>query len=136
MECKAFLAPLECHSIYFCKQIVRGEKKFVKCDKVCYLSVPQYKGLGIAQFLEQAQQYPLVLDFLPDKEEWDKLPRQWLISLIYTLVGKPFADWALARMQARNDKVIEKQKLAIEMDPEILAAFNASTYVSSKFPYR
>ena len=52
VECKAFLAPLECHSIYFCKQIVRGEKKFVKCDKVCYLSVPQYKGLGIAQFLE------------------------------------------------------------------------------------
>ena len=133
VDCSAFLAPLECHSIYFCKQLVRGEKKFVKCENARYLSVPQYKGLGIAQFLEYAEQSPGVLDYLPDRQEWDKLPRQWLISLIYPLVGKPFADWALERMRARNDRVIEKQQLAIEMDPEILAAFHASSYVSSKY---
>lgn len=52
VECHAFLAPYECHTIYFLKSLIRGEKKFIHCDKVRYLSVPQYKGLGIAQFLE------------------------------------------------------------------------------------
>ena len=35
-------------------------------------------------------------------------------------------------MQERTEKIIEKQKLAIEMDPEIYAAFMASTQISSK----
>ena len=56
-----------------------------------------------------------------------------MISVLYTLVGKPFADWAFQRMEWRNEKVVEKQQLAIEMDPDILRAFHASTFVSSKY---
>ena len=37
----------ECVTIYFLKDLVRGQKKFLHCDRVKYLSVPQYKGLGI-----------------------------------------------------------------------------------------
>jgi len=81
--------------------------------------------------LDKAQEYPSVQDYLPDRQEWDKLPRQWLISVLYTLVGKPFADWAFQRMEWRNEKVVEKQQLAIEMDPDILRAFHASTFVST-----
>ena len=108
VDVKAFLPNYEVTSIYWLKSLIRGEKKFVKADKIRYLSVPQYKGLGIAQFLEQAQKYPEVLNYLPDQDEWIKLPRQWLISVIYTLVGKTFADWASQLMDVRNEKVIEK----------------------------
>ena len=57
--------------------------------------MPQYKGLGIREFLEKAKEYPDTDVYLPDARDHDKLPRQWLISLLYTLVGRPFADWAL-----------------------------------------
>ena len=70
---------------------------------------------------------------MPEKADRYKLPRQWLISLLYTLIGKPFADWSLELMQARNSKIIEKRNLGIEMDPEIAEAFAQSTFVSSKF---
>ena len=36
-------------------------------------------------------------------------------------------------MEERNQKIMEKQQLAIEMDPDIYAAFMASTQISSKY---
>ena len=115
------------------KAIVDGSKKFIHQDKVRHLSVPQYEGLGIKQMLVEAQKYAIMEDYLPDEQDWKKIPRQWLINLIYTLVGKPFSDWAQECMKARNEKLLNEQKLAIAMDPEILRCFNESTYISSKF---
>ena len=62
-----------------------------------------------------------------------KLPRQWVINVTYTLVGKPFADWVAAKMAARNEQLVAKRDLGIEMDPEIFRAFHASKHVSSKY---
>ena len=132
VECHAYLAPLDCHTIYFLKQIINGQRKFLHCDKVQYLSVPQYEGLGVKQFLSEAAKYPQVAAYLPDQDDWRKLPRQWIINLIYTLAGKPFADWVLEHTEARNRKVVSEKKMAIDMDPEIMRAFQASTHVSSK----
>ena len=87
------------------------------------MSVPQYEGLGIKEFLQQAAKYPEVARFLPEPDEHKKLPRQWVINLVYTLVGKPFADWVLEHIEARNSKLVQQRKMAINMDPEILRAF-------------
>ena len=133
MDCHAYLAPYECHTIYFLKAIIQGTKKFVGCDNVRYLSLPQYEGLGIREILEQAIGFGVVNDYLPDPEEFRKLPRQWLINVTYTLVGQPFADWAKAIIEARNQKLVDEQKLAIDMDPQILQFFTQSTAVSSKY---
>ena len=54
-------------------------------------------------------EYPATAVYLPDAKDHDKLPRQWLISLLYTLIGRPFADWALEAMEERNQKIMEKQ---------------------------
>ena len=56
-------------------------------------------------------------------DEYRRLPRQWVINLVYTLAGKPFADWVLEHIQARNAKVVADKQLAITMDPEIMRAF-------------
>ena len=66
------------------------------------------------------------------KKEIDKLPRQYLANVIYTLVGKPFDAWVEARIEARNQKIKEKGQMQIELDPEIAAIFHASTAVSGK----
>ena len=123
MECHAYLAPYENHTIYFLKALIQGAKKFIHNDSIRYLSLPQYDGLGIREILTQAQENDACADYLPDPEEFRKLPRQWLINLTYTIVGQPFAQWAQAIIQARNKKLVEEQKLAIDIDPEILRCF-------------
>ena len=52
VECHAYLAPFECHTIYFLKSIVSGSKRFINNDKIKHLSLPQYEGLSIKDILE------------------------------------------------------------------------------------
>jgi hypothetical protein len=41
-----------------------------------------------------ARMYPEVMKCLPSEEiEIDKLPRQYIGNIIYTVVGQPFDDW-------------------------------------------
>lgn len=98
------------------------------------MSVPQYEGLGIRDMLAVALQYPIIHDYLPHEDEFRRLPRQWLINVAYTLIDKPFADWVFARMQARNQKLMDERELGINIDPEVMRCFQASTHISSKLP--
>ena len=50
-------------------------------------------------------------------------------------MGQPFADWAWGILQARNQRLMDEQKLGIDIDPEIFRRFTQSTAVSSKFGY-
>ena len=61
-----------------------------------------------------------------------KVPRQWLINVTYTVLGEPFAGWVKSEIEDRNEELATKQKLYIEMDPEIAKAFNSSFNISSK----
>jgi hypothetical protein len=126
VECHAYLAPFECHTIYFIKALVQGVRKFVHCDKIRYLSIPHYEGLGIKEILSEASRYPETEQYLPEEDEFKRLPRQWLINVAYTIIGTAFSDWAQERIEARNKKLVEVQKLAIDIDPEILRCFHAS----------
>ena len=44
--------------------------------------------------------------YLPEKDkEILKLPKQFLVNVIYTIVGDGFADWIKDRIVARNEKI-------------------------------
>jgi hypothetical protein len=47
-------------------------------------------------------------------------------------VKQPFSDWVKKQINVRNQKITTEQQLNIELDPELAAAFNNSTAVSSK----
>ena len=67
-----------------------------------------------------------VSEALPtEPKEIRKLPRAYLANLIYTLVGKSFADWVSLQIKARNEKVAAQQNLMVAMDPEIAKIFQA-----------
>ena len=136
-------------TVYFLKDLVAGKMKCksnladrfltilrhvinIKCSQVSYLFAPQYTGLGIKQILAQAQDYPNVLHFLPDETDWHRLPRQWLINVFNTIVGKPFADWVSAIISERCDKLAAKHDMLIAVDSEIAQVFAASKSLSSK----
>ena len=69
---------------------------------------------------------------LPDiLREREKLQREYLGNVIYTIVGKPFQTWVDKQVASRNEKVTQK-KDQIELDPEIAEIFKASQAVSGK----
>ena len=71
-----------------------------------------------------------ILDRLPCEKEIKKLPKQYLINIIYTIVGQQFAEWVKVIVDQRHQHIKDKRDLMIEVDPEIAAVFNASNAVS------
>ncbi len=65
-----------------------------------------------------------------ETKEIFKLPKQYLINVIYTIVGQQFADWVTERIEERNQKVAVDGNLMIEVDAEVARAYNNSTAVS------
>ena len=70
---------------------------------------------------------------MPDDRDLSKVPRQWLINVIYSIVGDDFRKWVSVEVKNRNDQLADNQNLMIELDPEIAAAFGSSLNISSKF---
>ena len=83
----------------------------------------------MSSFLQNHQQ---VGDWLPDMIEIPRLPKEYIANVAFTVLGKPFGDWVKGQIELRNYKITTEKQLNIDMDPELAAAFNASTAVSSK----
>ena len=73
-----------------------------------------------------------VMDYLPDPQEIDKVSREWICNVIATLLKNIFTDWLKNCIDKRNKDVIDKSEMAVVMDADIFAAFQASTAVSSR----
>ena len=69
---------------------------------------------------------------MPDQRDHRKLPRQWIINVIYSLVGEPFRAWVSGVIKGRNELLATKNDLLIELDPDIARAFKSSLNISSK----
>ena len=68
--------------------------------------------------------------YFPIQKEMKKLPKQWIVNVMYTCLGDAFANWVKDRIEARNKKVTQEKNLLIDMDPGVAAAFTNSTAVS------
>ena len=88
----AYLPPCDTLSIYFLKALVGGtSKRFVSCDRVRYLNVPQCKysyanfldeELSLAKIAVFLSQFPEMQQYLPETDqECKKLPRGWVINV-------------------------------------------------------
>ena len=95
----------------------------MKCNDIKHLHVQQYEGLTLETIFERAKLVPGVLDRLPCEKEIVKLPKQYLINVIYTVVGEQFAVWVKAKIDERNAKVTSDKDMMINVDPDIAAAF-------------
>ena len=131
-DVKAYLPEIESVTIYFLKDIASSERKFLKSDKIKHLTVPHFEGLTVDDFLAYADSNPRCALYFPPEKEIPKLPRQWIINVIYTLMGQNFSDWVSLRCVERNDKIKDKKQLNIKLDPEIAQAFRNSQTVSGK----
>ena len=111
----AYLPPRDAVTIYFLKDLVCGNRKCksitqftnnpsgsasssrrsshifhaldIKAADIKVLHAPLYKGLTIEAILEQFKDKPQVWHYLPEKRDLHRLPRQFIIDVIYTVVG-------------------------------------------------
>lgn len=86
--------------------------------------MPHYESLTVSELAKYAAEKPGMLEFLPEQCEWRKLPRQWLIDLLYTYVGDVFEQWVKQRVSARDQAFVDKRALGIAVAPEIAHFFN------------
>ena len=85
------------------RDLASGAKTRIKSDQIRHLSVPHYDKLAIKHLLDFASDYPNVMRALPVEREIYKLTRQYIINVIYTLVGESFSQWVDARVEERNN---------------------------------
>jgi hypothetical protein len=95
----------------------------IKAADIKVLYAPLYKGLNIATFLEQGGKDERVQHYFPDLRDIHRLPRQFVVNVVFTVVGKPISDWVSEGIKARNDQLAENRHLLIELDPAIAEAF-------------
>ena len=99
-----------------------------------HLFVPQFEDLDKEDMLLFAADYPAVMQALPlVVHEQEKLHRAYIANVIYTLIGEPFRKWVADIMDKRTKKIQEDQNMLVEMDAQVLQAFNASKSVSGKY---
>ena len=119
-------------TVWHMRDIISGQRRLIKGTDVKHLSVPQYEALTIEQFLTYANGFDAVMQAFPTEyKECKKLPRQYIINVIYTIVGQPFRAWCNDKVDARHAGVVEKRDLTILMDPQIAAVYRESKAVST-----
>ena len=96
------------------------------------INVPQYESLKMDAILDFGLGYPAVVNALPVLREIRKMPRAYVCSVIYTLVGMPFKTWVDSRCNDRNQELAVKQDLLIKLDEKVAKAFLSSTNISRK----
>ena len=58
---------------------------------VKHLHVPYYETLTVVKIMNfAASNFPELAVFFPCFKEQAKLPRQWVINIIYSRIGEPF----------------------------------------------
>ena len=51
------------------------------------LCVPQYENLSIERIIQTARKDSQISLYLPEDRDMHKVPRQWLINVVYTVIG-------------------------------------------------
>ena len=120
-------------TIYFLKDLMAGKKKRIKGKDVKWIAIPQYKALTIDKIAAYVAPHGVVGDHLPVDKEIAKLPKQWIANVCHTLLGSKFSDWVREQVNQRNQGLLVRNNELIDVDPEIAAAFHASTKTSGKY---
>jgi hypothetical protein len=59
----------------------------IKAVDIKHLNAPIYKGLSIDALLTEGAKDDRVKNFLPETRDISRLPRQFIVNVLYTVVG-------------------------------------------------
>ena len=87
------------------------------------ISVPQYEGLSIEHILERGREHRELDKYLPEDRDMERLPRQFIATIVRGLLTDKFDSWVETVIEERNEHVKSKRKLEIELCPEIFSIY-------------
>ena len=108
-----------------------GIKLYVKCSNVIVIKVPHYKGLHVKDLLKFAESKVNIKKNLPEYEYWKEPNKEWLWSLINTLITKEFHEFIDEKVEQRKFDLISNQNLGIWVKPEFVNILKMSQAVST-----
>jgi len=95
--------------------------------------VPHYENLSLEKIKAFCSGHENDIDnYLPDKQELHKISREFICNVCATVLKNIFTDWIKEQIEERNEEMKEKKDMNIELDPDIAAAFHASSSVSRR----
>jgi hypothetical protein len=74
--------------------------------------------------------YEIVADYLPDHRDVYRIPRQFLVDVLKTVVGDPFDNWIKQQISQRNNLQRIVRNLDIAVSSAALDAFHRSDHIS------
>ena len=80
-------------TIYWLKKLISGELLYVKCDEVKVCFAPMYESMTLRIILNEGFKHEGVRRYFPEDRDLHRLPRDWCLNTIYSIVGKPWKDW-------------------------------------------
>ena len=94
LDVGAYLPAYDNVTVFHLRDLASGKRHIIKADKVKTIHVPHFEGLTLDTMLYHAKKNMQVMKALPiEAREIDKLPRQYISNVIYTIVGDKFKDW-------------------------------------------
>ena len=69
------------------KDILARRKAYLHNDTVKAIHVPQYKNLSVEKIHDFITDQPRIENYLPDKPDLDKVPKQWLVNICAAVLG-------------------------------------------------
>lgn len=92
----------------------------MKQGSVRHIYVPHYEGLALKDIFETYGNLEVVCDHFPDDpKEIRRLPKQFIVNVLATIIGTDFDQWIKENVIDRNRKRTIKANKLIEVDPDI-----------------
>jgi len=83
-------------------------------------------------FVNIAMANPVVLEYLPAQKEMMALPREYLITVLHSILGENFKLWVDQQITQRDQSSKINNNENISMDPEIAKIFMEATHSTCK----
>ena len=95
--------------------------------------MPHYENLSLEKIKAFCSGHENdINNYLPDEQELHKISREFICNVCATVLKNIFTDWIKEQIEERNEEMKEKKDMNIELDPDIAAAFHASSSVSRR----
>ena len=78
----------------------------LKNNVVKTLFVPHYENLSLQQIYDANKNKAEVTSYLPIPRETLRMPRDYVISVFYTIIGDPFKAWVKKMIDQRNAEIM------------------------------
>ena len=129
-EGKVFLPPIKESTQTFLRQIMHGDKRYIKLNKVLVIQVPQYKGLYVKDIMKFARSKIKIDDYLPEFEYNKEPNRQWLCNVVNSLIPEDFQNFIDEQVNLRRQFLLRHQNLKMTVHPEFVNIFKSSKAIS------